>query len=102
VEWSYEDTVLLKKVSKYDVEKELNARIPAETKGLLPYGASYALHVNYVRDAVGRIVLGILSAFLLIGGVYAAKTKRTINPKLVGVYIAALFVVAVGVVFFLR
>ncbi len=95
-------TALSKRVSDYDISKELNSRVMKIDGITYPLGTEYCLELSYKTDAIMKLVLLAISVVLAIAGLVVYKSGKEINKKLSIVYVIAIVVVMILILLVLR
>lgn len=85
-------TSLAKKVTDYDLEKELSYRIAAIDGISYPLGTNYYLDGMYKKNAIYKLTIVGLIAILSLLGIYIFHNLDRINRNLLRVYAVAVFV----------
>ncbi|MCM1529672.1 MAG: hypothetical protein NC093_06700 [Alistipes sp.] len=84
-------TALAKKISDYEIEDELNSSVGV-MRTHFPLGISTSLELTYVKDAVMRIISGVLLIALTIVGFKSYKKRDELPPIAVKIYVVAVIV----------
>lgn len=85
-----EITALQKKVSDYDISKELYSIASQQEELTFPLGYSECLELTYIKDAVMKILSGILVLILAIVGIANYKKRSELPPVVLKVYVVAI------------
>lgn len=76
-----EITALKKKISDYDISKELYSIVSEQEEFTFPLGYSECLELTYIKDAVMKIISGLLITILAVVGIANYK-KRSELPRI--------------------
>ncbi|MDE6730336.1 MAG: hypothetical protein K2J71_06125 [Oscillospiraceae bacterium] len=77
-----EITGLVKKISDYDVSREIQSTAEEELADMFfPLGATQCLELNYIKDAWMRLLAGVLLLIISIVG-FAARKLEIQTPKI--------------------
>ena len=86
-----EITALKKKISDYDISKELYSIVSEQEEFTFPLGYSECLELTYIKDAVMKIISGFLIAILAVVGI--ANYKKRLELPRIAVKIYAVVVI---------
>ena len=86
-----EITALKKKISDYDISKELYSIVSEQEEFIFPLGYSECLELTYIKDAVMKIISGFLIAILAVVGI--ANYKKRLELPRIAVKIYAVVVI---------
>ena len=75
-------TGLVKRVSDYDIRKELASRASALEGARLPLSAEYAIVVNYKTDAIIKLLLIVIMIVIGVCIYFGAYHKDVLDPRL--------------------
>lgn len=81
-----EITALQKKISDYDISKELYSIASQQEELTFPLGYSECLELTYIKDAVMKIISGILALILALLGISNYKKRSELPPVAVKIY----------------
>ncbi len=84
-----EITALQKKISDYDISKELYSIVSQQEELTFPLGYSECLELTYIKDAVMKIISGILVLVLALTGISNYKKRSELPPVAVKIYAVA-------------
>lgn len=84
-----EITALQKKISDYDISKELYSIVSQQEEFTFPLGYSECLELTYIKDAVMKIISGFLVAVLAVVGFANYKKRSELPPVAVKIYAVA-------------
>ena len=85
-------TGLSKKVTDYEVAKELETRL-AQMGGLnYPLGELYCLNIQYKMISILKIIVATILIVLVITGVYIVPNKDHVKDKYIVLWVTSLFV----------
>ena len=82
-----EITALQKRISDYDISKELSQIASQQEELTFPLGYSECLELTYIKDAVIKIVSGILTLILAVVGIANYKKKSELPRIAVNIYV---------------
>lgn len=85
-----EITALKKKISDYDISKELSSILSQQQELDFPFGYLECLELTYVKDAVMKIISGLLITVLAVVGVVNYKRRSELPSIAVKIYVAVL------------
>lgn len=85
-----EITTLKKKISDYDISKELYSIVSEQEEFTFPLGYSECLELTYIKDAVMKIISGLLITILAVVGIANYKKRSELPRIAIKIYVAAL------------
>ncbi|MCM1229123.1 MAG: hypothetical protein NC489_03230 [Ruminococcus flavefaciens] len=85
-----EITALQKKISDYDISRELYSIAGSQEELTFPLGYSECLDLNYIKDAVMKIISGILALALAVIGIANYKKRAEIPSVARKIYALAI------------
>lgn len=84
-----EITALKKKISDYDISKELYSIVSEQEEFTFPLGYSECLELTYIKDAVMKIISGFLITILAVVGIVNYKKRLELPRIAVKIYAVA-------------
>ncbi|MDE5583638.1 MAG: hypothetical protein K2J08_08030 [Ruminococcus sp.] len=89
---TFEITALSKKITDYDITKEINSMTAEYDDLYFPLGNIMCLEVTYIKDSIMKIISGIIMSFLIIIGIPIFKNRSAFPPVAVKLYAVVFFI----------